>query len=310
MSWGAHMAGIADILYVRFQVPDLDRQRRFLDDFGLITRRENGTLLARGTDANAFIYSAVQGEAAFLGIGFEALSEEDLRRIAAIDGAAVEANDAPGGGLIARLEDPDGLPVDLVYGMERPAAIAPPSRQPLNLGEERRRLGERVAYKQAPGFVKRLGHCVINVTDFRASEAWYKERLGLLTSDEIYMGQEDRVLGAFLRCNRGERHVDHHSLFLIGSGKLEFQHAAFEVADWDSLMLGHDLLRKAGYKHSWGVGKHILGSQVFDYWKDPNDFTVEHFTDGDLFNESFGAHKAPVEQLLGSHWGPEAKGPP
>ena len=30
-------------------------------------------------------------------------------------------------------------------------------------------------------------------------------------------------------------------------------------------MLGHDVLRKAGYEHSWGVGKHILGSQVFDY---------------------------------------------
>ena len=303
------MTGIADILYVRFRVPDLDVQQRFLDDFGLITRRENGALLARGTDANSFIYCAEQGEAAFLGLGFEALSEADLERIAAIDGAPIEANEAPGGGLTARLKDPDGLPVDLLHGMDRPAPISPPKRQPLNFGDERRRLGERVAYQPAPGSVKRLGHCVINVTDFRTSEAWYKERLGLLTSDEIYMGQEDKVLGAFMRCNRGERHVDHHTLFLIGSGKLGFQHAAFEVADWDSLMLGHDVLRKAGHQHSWGVGKHILGSQVFDYWKDPHGFTVEHFTDGDLLNESFGAHKAPVEQLLGSHWGPEASGP-
>ena len=304
------MTGIADILYVRFRVPDLDIQQKFLDDFGCITRRENGALLARGTDANPFIYAAEQGEAAFLGLGFEVLSKADLERIAAIDSVPIATNKAPGGGLIARLQDPDGLPVDLVYGMDKPAPVTPPKRQPLNFGEQRRRLGERVSYQPAPGSVKRLGHCVINVTDFRASEAWYKERLGLITSDEIYMGQEDQVLGAFLRCNRGELHVDHHTLFLIGSGKLEFQHAAFEVADWDSLMLGHDALRKAGYKHSWGVGKHLLGSQVFDYWKDPNGFTVEHFTDGDLLNESFGSHKAPVEQLLGSHWGPEASGPP
>lgn len=304
------MTGIADILYVRFRVPDLEVQQKFLDDFGFVTRRENGALLARGTDANPFIYVAEQGEAAFLGLGFEVLSKADLERIAAIDGAPITANDAPGGGLVARLHDPDGLPVELVYGLDKPAAITPPKRQPLNFGEQRRRLGERVSYQGAPGSVKRLGHCVINVTDFRASEAWYKERLGLITSDEIYMGQEDRVLGAFMRCNRGELHVDHHTLFLIGSGKLEFQHAAFEVADWDSLMLGHDLLHKAGYKHSWGVGKHLLGSQVFDYWKDPNGFTVEHFTDGDLVNESFGSHKAPIEQLLGCHWGPEASGPP
>ena len=304
------MTGIADILYVRFRVPDLEVQQKFLDDFGFVTRRENGALLARGTDASPFVYAAEQGEAVFLGLGFEVLSKADLERIAAIDGAPITANDAPGGGLVARLHDPDGLPVELVYGLDKPTPVTPPKRPPLNFGEQRRRLGERVSYQGAPGSVKRLGHCVINVTDFRASEAWYKERLGLITSDEIYMGQEDRVLGAFLRCNRGELHVDHHTLFLIGSGKLEFQHAAFEVADWDSLMLGHDLLRKAGYKHSWGVGKHLLGSQVFDYWKDPNGFTVEHFTDGDLVNESFGSHKAPIEQLLGCHWGPEASGPP
>ena len=56
---------------------------------------------------------------------------------------------------------------------------------------------------------------------------------------------------------------------------------------------------------SWGIGKHILGSQVFDYWKDPAGFTLEHFTDGDLFNEAWGSHKAPIEQLLGVQWGPE-----
>ena len=91
------MTGIADILYVRFRVPDLNVQQKFLDDFGCITRRENGTLLARGTDANPFIYAAEQGEAAFLGLGFEVLSKADLERIAAIDSVPVTTNKAPGG---------------------------------------------------------------------------------------------------------------------------------------------------------------------------------------------------------------------
>lgn len=145
----------------------------------------------------------------------------------------------------------------------------------------------------------------MNVTDFRTSEVWYKERFGLLTSDEIYLGTEGNTLGAFMRCDRGERYVDHHTLFLVHTGQPEFNHAAFEVADWDTLMLSHDLLQKQGYKHSWGVGKHLLGSQVFDYWEDPFGFTLEHFTDGDLVNKDFGPHKAPIEQLLGSHWGPD-----
>jgi hypothetical protein len=58
-------------------------------------------------------------------------------------------------------------------------------------------------------------------------------------------------------------------------------------------------------RHPFGVGKHILGSQVFDYWKDPDGFMLEHFTDGDLFNESFGSHKRSPEELVGMRWGPD-----
>ena len=301
------MGGIADILYVRFRVPDLERQQRFLDDFGLVTSRGNGRLLARGTDASAYVYTAEEGDAAFLGLGFEALSQGDLERIAAIDGVPVRALELPGGGWFARLSDPDDVPVDVVWGIRRPEPLAAPDRQPLNFGGERQRLGERVSFAAGRPCVKRLGHCVLNVTDFHTSESWYKERFGLITSDEVYLGEESRVLGAFMRCNRGERFVDHHTLFLVGSGTPEFNHAAFEVADWDHLMLGHDILARGGYEHRWGVAKHVLGSQVFDYWKDPHGFTLEHFTDGDLLDESFGSHKAPVEQLLATHWGPEGR---
>ncbi|MDH3641034.1 MAG: VOC family protein [Gammaproteobacteria bacterium] len=300
------MSGIADILFVRFRVEDLARQHKFLSDFGFAVEEVDGRLLGRGTDPTRYTYVAEEGDPGFIALGFEAKTQGDLERIAALDGAAVEELSLPGGGLGARLQDPDGNAVEVVFGIEKPQPLTAPVRQPLNFGDDRQRLGERVSFR--PGLpstiVKRLGHCVLNVGDFRTSEAWYKQRFGLLTSDEIYVGEEDNSIGAFMRCNHGERHVDHHTLFLLGTGTPEFNHAAFEVADWDTLMLSHDLLQEQGYEHRWGVGKHLLGSQVFDYWKDPHGFTLEHFTDGDLMNESFGSHKAPVEQLLGSHWGP------
>ena len=87
------MSGIVDILYVRFQVPDLDQQETFLNDFGFATFREEGTLYARGTDANPFVYAAQEGDAQFLGLGFEAESSDDLERIAAIDGVEIPAID-------------------------------------------------------------------------------------------------------------------------------------------------------------------------------------------------------------------------
>jgi hypothetical protein len=114
------------------------------------------------------------------------------------------------------------------------------------------------------------------------------------------------ALGAFLRCDRGETPTDHHTLFLLQSpaGTAKFNHAAFEVADFDDLMLGHTHLKRAKRTPAWGVGWHILGSQIFDYWKDPWGHELEHWTDGDLFAASDGSHKATLQDLLGVQWGP------
>ena len=305
------MPEIRDLTYVRFEIEDLDKQAQFLTDFGFEVSRKGDRLFARGYDSAPYIYIAEQakGPARFQGMGFEALTQSELERIAAIGHVPIEEIDLPGGGLRARMVDPDGNEVDIVYGVSQASKLPPPSRSPINQeNQERRanpRLGQRVSFTEASCSIKRLGHCVLNVTDFRISEAWYKERIGFITSDEIYIGTEDKTLGAFMRLDRGEEYVDHHTLFLVGAGHSEFNHAAFEVCHWDYIMQSHDFLAQQGYEQRWGVGKHVLGSQVFDYWKDPAGFTLEHFTDGDLFNRAFGSHKQPFENLLAVHWGPE-----
>ena len=154
--------------------------------------------------------------------------------------------------------------------------------------------------------MKRLGHCVLNVKNFRESEAWYKSRFGLITSDEINLGSPEQALGAFLRCDRGPIPSDHHTLFLLGAGKPGFNHAAFEVADFDDLMCGHDWLKQKGRRHEWGVGRHVLGSQIFDYWRDPWGHTLEHWTDGDLLDAAWGSRISSIQEVVGTQWGPMA----
>ena len=34
-------------------------------------------------------------------------------------------------------------------------------------------------------------------------------------------------------------------------------------------------LERKGYKIVWGVGRHLLGSQIFDYWWDTSGFMIE-----------------------------------
>lgn len=167
--------------------------------------------------------------------------------------------------------------------------------------------------------VMRLGHVVIGCKNFQESERWWKKHFGLVTSDEIHaVGDVDSVVGAFMRFDRGEICTDHHSIFLIhndGTGPIgngrgrQFFHAAFEVANIDDLFVGNTHLKNlrdlgAPYHHARGIGRHINGSQVYDYWHDPFGHQLEHWTDGDQFRLSDGSNRADVKQLFASQWGP------
>ena len=72
----------------------------------------------------------------------------------------------------------------------------------------------------------------------------------------------------------------------------------------DDLMRSHTHLKAARRTPAWGVGRHILGSQIFDYWKDPWGHELEHWTDGDLFNAADGSNRADFQTLMGVQWGP------
>jgi catechol 2,3-dioxygenase-like lactoylglutathione lyase family enzyme len=299
------MIKIKDIAYVRFSAPDLDAMERFVTDFGLVVaERRASALFARGTDASSYLHVTERGEPGFLGMAFEAASARDLATAATLEGASpVEAIEAPGGGQRVRFRDPDGFGVEIVHGRSARSLPAAPRPAALNRGSERHRFGGLHRVVAGPPAVKRLGHAVVRVADFRRSEQWYKSRFGLLSSDEVYIGDPDNVITAFMRCDRGDEYTDHHTLLCVGIGTVGFDHAAFEVEDLDAVMTGHDHLAKGGYAHHAGVGRHVLGSQIFDYWKDPWGHVVEHFTDGDLLNASHVCERHDPGTALGTQWG-------
>lgn len=294
---------VEDVAFVRFRAPDLDAMESFLSDFGLVrAERSARALFMRGAGAEPFLHVTELGDAGFAGVALRAGSLSDLERLAAHEGVAVERSDEPGGGHVVRLTDPNGFAVEVVAGRESVAALPVPDNVAANDGREKPRLNDVKRIAAGPAHVLRLGHCVLNVADFRASEAWYKARFGFITSDEIEL-QPGLSIGAFMRCDRGEMPSDHHTLFLLGTGTPAFNHAAFEVADLDDLMAGHEHLKAASRKPEWGVGRHVLGSQVFDYWSDPWGHKLEHWTDGDLLSAGWGSRVQPLGELLRVQWG-------
>jgi catechol 2,3-dioxygenase-like lactoylglutathione lyase family enzyme len=296
---------IEDIAHVRFTAPDLDTMKTFLVEFGLTpVASDDGILYARGAGPQPFVHATSVGEPGFAALGLQAESVADLERLAAAQNTTVEPVRAPGGGFVVALTDPDGFRVEIVAGQNCAEPLPLPAGAIRNNAREKSRLRAPTRLAPGPANVARLGHAVLEVRDFRASEAWYKSRFGFITSDEIEAAP-GFSLGAFMRCDRGDTPTDHHTLFLLqGPGAPRFNHAAFEVADFDDLMCGHNHLKAANRTPAWGVGRHILGSQIFDYWKDPWGHEVEHWTDGDLFAAGDGSRKATLRDLLAVQWGP------
>jgi len=141
---------------------------------------------------------------------------------------------------------------------------------------------------------------------FKALLNFYTAVLGMKISDGYYAGPRDKVIASFLHCGLGSRLVDHHTIAIVGDGHLGFEHTAFEVLDLDDLMMGNrHLVASNRWKHSWGVGRHFEGSQVFDYWRDPFGNKIEHWTDGDLVNDDYPPGYVefnPMKCL--AQWGP------
>ena len=287
------MSKAVDIAYVRYQVTDLDKAETFLTDFGLTAvERTARELFMRGNGPAPFLYQAVlSGEARFLGAGLRVGSAADLAALSALDGSGpVEPTGAPGGGQRVRMRMPGGFEFDAVHGVEdRPEwTVSPPG---FNTAGRKERVDRSVRVRTGIAPVARLGHFVVHVPDHDAAVAWLTERFGLLASDHLAGPDGASIAGSFLRVDRGETPVDHHCMLVLATDEHAVHHCSFEVAGLDAVMTGHDYLLDAGYELDCGVGRHLLGSQIFDYWRDPFGFRIEHYTDGDLVT---AAHRPTV----------------
>ncbi|MCL2429546.1 MAG: VOC family protein [Alphaproteobacteria bacterium] len=296
---------VEDIAYVRFTAPDLDRMEEFLLDFGLVrAARTDTALYMRGTGPEPYAHVTHQGAPGFLGVAFRATSVADLEKLARAENRGLEALDGPGAGHVVSLSDPDGHRVQIVAGREPAREIVVTRAFQTNDAFGYPRFNQPKRVGEGPSRVKRLGHLVLGVSDFPRAREWWSSRLGFIASDEW---PEQNPRGAFLRCDRGATLVDHHTVGLM-SGGVRFGHAAFEVTDFDDLMRGNAHLYARTRQHEWGVGRHFLGSQIFDYWSDPWGHTVEHWTDGDLMDKDWGTRRVNPEVVPAVQWG-EARRP-
>lgn len=154
--------------------------------------------------------------------------------------------------------------------------------------------------------VYRIGHFGYMSPNFDAMNEWYKNTFNLTEVDVLYSPKDEKLpVAKFYRIELGEEFVDHHSLLLVRDAEWTIvHHSSFEVEDFDTQLLGHYHLVEKGYENLWGVGRHVHGSQIFDYWRDTSDYIVEHYADGDMVNNQTAVTHAKAGNA--SSWGPQA----
>jgi catechol 2,3-dioxygenase-like lactoylglutathione lyase family enzyme len=304
------MPKIKDIAYVAYQVTDLDKTENFLTDFGMVrAERRPNKLFMRGANDSPCLHVSVKGDTPkLLSVGFTASEAADLDAAAKLPGAsAIEAIDGPGGGQRVRLQAPSDYSIDLVYG------IAPAARREIrapfkyNHATERQRPNTMQRAGAGPSDIVRMSHVALYVLDVPEAVAWFTTNLGMLVSDYVDVPDSDQLAATFLRADRGDVPTDHHTLALIGNPKKTIHHSSYEVLDYDALQRGQNWLVSRQHNHEHGIGRHTLGSQVFDYYRDPDGFLIERFTDGDVFDNTVPARRTPASMEAFFQWGPAPK---
>jgi catechol 2,3-dioxygenase-like lactoylglutathione lyase family enzyme len=151
---------------------------------------------------------------------------------------------------------------------------------PVNVNRVEPRMNDFIDPNQQASPI-RIGHVVyaIEMADREKAVAFYLDRLGFRLSDSTKTG------GDFMRCAGSH---DHHNLFLISrADRNAFDHASFEVENFDMVMMGGKYMKEAGWEAETTPGRHILGSNYYWYFRNPCGGNTEYFADMDRMDDNW-----------------------
>lgn len=252
-------AGIHSINHFALAVPDLAESAKFMETFGLRVQQVGNELLVRASASEHVWLKVIQGDK----LSFEFLSvgcyQEDFAQIErqVRDAGGILAEPHPAGtpdGIWFR--DPDGTLVQLRIARKTmidekraiPDASVPAGVQGAPFRSQ--------APKIAP---TRLAHMLLYTPDVLRAVAFYEAALGVKVADQ------SRDIVAFTYARHG---CDHHLIAFVKSSGRGINHSSWDLPSVEDLGLGQKQMRDAGYTRQWGVGRHVLGSNYFNYVRD------------------------------------------
>ncbi|MCX0242273.1 VOC family protein [Streptomyces drozdowiczii] len=259
-------------------VPNVEQTAAYYADFGLTpvgdaigqadAPQSSYTLSTVDGGEQLRIVHAPRRRLVELGVGAE--DPDDLDRVAAslarlgvpvhrAEGSVTAVD--PGTEVLVRVEIAPRL---------RQAPVAAP---PYNAPGAVARPGHRAPgiLREEPVRPRKLGHVVLGSTDQETSQRFFREGIGFKVSDTV------KGLAAFMRCSS-----DHHNVLVQQAPVAFLHHTSWQVDDVDEIGRGATAMLEADPdRHTWGLGRHYIGSNFFWYLKDPAGTFSEYYSDLD-----------------------------
>jgi catechol 2,3-dioxygenase-like lactoylglutathione lyase family enzyme len=269
------MVTVTKLAHVGFRAQSLSSQAEFYNDRWGLERidEHDGEMFFRADGPDHHVLTLHSADKPGLHhLAFEVASLDELERAAdelATRGLNIlippTAGLEPGVAKAMRFCDPEGNLVELVAGVD---AVHDP-------------YGNRDVKPVG------LNHVVLEANDRVALESFYRDVLGFKLTDQL------ADFMTFFRCN-----ANHHSLAFIKTpnGEPGFNHAAFEIRNWEEWIKAVFYAGEKGIPRVWGPGRHLAGNNLFSYYRDPENNTVEY--------------TAEVEQITAADYVPKVRNPP
>lgn len=297
MNSSTRLAAIHSLDHFALRVPDLNVAASFYEAFGLRVARVGEVLTLKCAGTGHVWGRVVQGAAkglAWLSFGCSDTDYRGLLRQLEASGAQRQdgPREAESGG--SWYTDTDGNLLQIKVGPKvsasgRHGAPAAHAERPRAVEG-----GRKAAPRVRP---TRLSHVLLFSHDVPRQTAFYSETLGLGIADTSL------DLLSFLY---GQHGSDHHLLAFAKSARHGFHHVGWDVPSMEECGLGGMQMREAGYRHGWGVGRHGVGSNHFQYVRDPWGSYCEYSADIDFIAADAAwqtAQHEPLEALC--YWGPD-----
>lgn len=281
------MAGVIGLGYVVIEAKDLGAWKQFACDLlGFQASVETADRLKLRVDEKSYRLDIRRGNAdsvAVLGWEVKGAEElEELRRSLEAHGfqvecAGTEQQRERGVSGLLQFRDPEGLAVELFYGLTNdPQPFISPKGVHFLTGSEG------------------MGHAFQMVRDSEAYRRLYQEVLGFQLSDYIDFGPD--IHATFVHAN-----TRHHSFAwaTIPNAPQGIGHLMFEVDDLDDVGRAWEKVEAGAAPVAATLGRHSNDEMLSFYARTPSGFQIEY---------GFGGKKiapdwAPSRFTAASHWG-------